>query len=207
MTDENTDASTPDLSLIDTEEINLEQERDRLRDRMDDLAETQADWADTANDPDEPKQTRQKARQRIEQLTTQGNELNNQVNILQLIEDEWGISTVTLKGLSAGDVNRVEDIVDDYPAVRERDAWVALGTADAPYLCHDPDDIAQADYEDTVQAVADLPLAYVRWAEGKISELSHLSESEGNGYIELVQEKSRAATSKPDGQVTSGESP
>jgi len=205
MTDASAD--TPDLSLLETDEINLDAERDRLRDRMDSLADTQAEWADTANDPDEPEQTRQKARQRIEQLTTQGNELNNQVRILQLIEDEWGIESVTLKGLSAGDVNRVEDIVDDHPAVRERDAWVALGTADAPYLCHDPDAVAQGDYEDTVQAVADLPLAYVRWAEGKISELSHLSESEGNGYIELVQEKSTATTSNADGPTTSGESP
>jgi hypothetical protein len=202
MTDE-----TPDLSLIDTKEINLEQERDRLRSRMDDLAETQTEWAATANDPDEPEQTRRKARQRIEQLTTQGNELNNQANILQLIEDEWGIESVTLKGLSAGDVNRVEDIVENHPAVRERDAWVALGTADAPYLCHDPDAVAQDNYEDTVAAVADLPLAYVRWAEGKISELSHLSQAEGNGYIELVQEKSKTATSKPSGKATSGESP
>ena len=46
-----------------------------------------------------------------------------------------------------------------------------------------------------------------RWAEGKISELSHLSEAEGNGYIELVREKSTTATSNAGGQTTSGESP
>jgi hypothetical protein len=171
---------------------------------MQTLADTQAEWAATANDPDEKKRTRKQARQRVQELTTQGNELNNQVNILQIIEDEWGIDTVTLKGLTAGDVNRVEDTVDRHESVRERDAWVALGTVDAPYVHHDPDAVAQADYEDTVATVVDLPLSYVRWAEGNISELSHLSEAEGNGYIELVQETVMNQTSQTGGQTTSG---
>jgi len=205
MTGDTTDA--PDLSLLDTETITLADERARLRDRMNDLADRQVEWADTANDADEPEQTRRQARQRVQELTQQGNELNNQVRILELIGQEWGIESVTLKGLSAGDVNRVEDTTDTHDAVRERDAWVALGTVDAPYVHHDPDAVTQDDYETTVQTVVDLPLAYVRWAEGKISELSHLSEAEGNGYIELVEGKLTGATSKPDGPNTSGGSP
>jgi len=174
-----------------TKTIDLEAERDRLQEQMADIAQQQADWEETVAESDGDNEA---AARRVRQLTQQGNELNNQRNILAWAQDEWGVESVTLAGLTTGEVNRVEDTIEKIPAARERDAWVALGTHEAPYLDHEPRNITQDEYEQTVRAVADLPLPYVRWAEAKISELSHLSEAEGNAYLELVQDK-RGATS------------
>lgn len=155
--------------------IDFGEESERLRDEMEEVAERQVKYEGNP--------------EKEQELMQLGNELNNQINLLQILADEWGEGSVTLTGLTAGEVNRVEDTVEDNPGVRERDAWVAIGTREAPYVEHDPDAVVQEDFEETVAAVTDLPLAYVRWAEGRISELSHLSEESGNGYLELVREK------------------
>lgn len=160
---------------LQTKEIDFEAERERLREQMEEIAEKQVEWSHDD--------------ERAQQLLVQGNELNNRCNILERMGDEWGVESVALAGLTAGEINRVEDTVESNNGVRERDAWVALGTHDAPYLEHDPEAVAQDAYEETVANVVDLPLAYVRWAEGKISELSHLDEATGNSYLELVREK------------------
>lgn len=166
-----------------TETIDLESECERLEDEMEDLASRQASMGEDASE------------EQAQQLLQQGNELNNQRNILQAIQDGGvegvpALDTVTLAGLTAGEVNLVEDVVEEYPSVRHRDAWVAIGTHDAPYLEHDPEEpLTISGVEESVLAVGDLPLPYVRWAEAKISELSHLSESGGNAYLRLVQDK------------------
>ena len=158
-----------------TEYIDFEDERTRLMDRMEELAEKQAGFAEDST--------------RAQRLLIEGNALNNQRNILEHLAEEWGVDGVELAGLTAGEVNRVEDTVENNPQVRERDAWVAVGTHDAPYLDHDPENIVQDAYEQTVVNVTDLPLPYVRWAEAKISDLSHLGADEGNGYLALVRDK------------------
>lgn len=166
---------------LQTEYVDFEEERKRLYGEMEEIAEQQANW----DGRDE----------HARQLMQQGNAIENQHTVLKaLMEgDIQGVPAmegVTLAGLTTGDVNRVEDIVEKHSSVRERDAWVAIGTIDAPYLQHDPDgDFTMSEYEDTVLAVTDLPLPYVRWAEGRISELSHLGADEGNGYLALVREK------------------
>lgn len=157
------------------QEIHLPDERNRIREEMEDLAEEQANW-----DGKE---------EHAQQLLQQGIELENQYNILEHVQDEWDVDTITLAGLTAGEVNRVEDTVEDNKGVRERDAWVAIGTRDGPYLEHDPENTRQDEYEETVGNVTDLPLSYVRWAEAKISELSHLNPDAGNGYLKLVRER------------------
>jgi hypothetical protein len=160
---------------LDTQSIEFAAERERLHEQMLELAEEQAELDDTT--------------QRANDLLQLGNELNNQRNILDHLSEEWDVDGVSLAGLTAGEVNRVEDTVDGNPGVRERDAWVAIGTREAPYLEHDPDAITQAEFEETVANVVELPLPYVRWAEGRISELSHLAEESGNGYLDLVRAK------------------
>ena len=167
-----------------TEHINFNDEIESLRADMEELAEQQAELAQG----DAPEQ-------QVKQVLQQGNELNNQINILEAFRDGeiHGVEAsegVELAGLTAGEVNLVEDVVDKHTSVRHRDAWVAVGTREGPYLKHDPGDgLTVGRVEDSVIAVADLPLPYVRWAEEKISELSHLSEGQGNGFLRLVQEK------------------
>lgn len=171
-------------------EIDFQDEIARLETRMEDVAEKQVEWSHNED--------------RAQELLIRGNELNNQANVLRDFAegnvDGWpAFETVTLAGLTAGEVNRVEDTVESNPGVRERDAWVGIGTRDGPYVEHDPDAVRQDGYEQTVANVTDLPLAYVRWAEGRITELSHLDEGKGNGYLKLVREKQREASNGENG--------
>lgn len=169
-----------------SEYVDFDSEIQSLQSDMNDLAEQ----ASTLSDGDAPEQ-------QVQQVIQQGNELNNQINILRALQDGDveglpAVDGVELAGLTAGEVNLVEDVVDKHSSVRHRDAWVAIGTRDGPYLEHDPSEgLTVGGVEDSVIAVADLPLPYVRWAEERISQLSHLSEGEGNGFLELVSEKQR----------------
>lgn len=170
---------------LQTDTIDLKAERTRLYTEMEEVAEQQAEWGH--NDA------------RAQQLLARGNELNNHYHILDWAMDEWGIETVELAGLSAGEINRVGDFVDEHESVRELQPWVAVGTRDAPYLEHDPDNIRPGEFETTVfRLVDDVPLAYQQWAEQRIHELTHMTESEGNAYLQLVDEKRRAQT--PEGE-------
>lgn len=169
---------------LQTQTIDLNAEIQRLQSEMEEVAEKHATL--TANDaPDE----------QATQVLQQGNNLNNQINVLTALQDGAlegydPVESVTLAGLTAGEVNLVEDIVDGNAGVRHRDAWVAIGTREGPYLEHDPESqLSVGGVKPSVVSVADLPLPYVQWAEQKISELSHVSEEEGNGFLELVQEK------------------
>lgn len=179
-----------------TETIEFDAERDRLTERMEELAERQVEYQQSAEETDSEEIREQKQRQ-ARQLLQEGNRLENQREVLAAIEngDIDGLpafESVELAGLTTGDVNRVEDVAEEHESVRERDAWVAIGTQDAPYLEHDPGEIVHAAFEDTVRAVTDLPLPYVQWAEAKIADLSHLGADEGNGYLALVREMREA---------------
>lgn len=162
--------------------IDFESECERLQEQMEEVAEQQVELKKKGKP------------EKAEQVLIQGNELNNQKNILQALMDGGvegvePMDSILLAGLTAGEVNRVEDTVEDDVSLRERDAWVAIGTIEGPYVHHDPGNVKQKEYEASCHAVTDLPLPYVRWAEGRISELSHLAQEAGNGYIELVQAK------------------
>jgi len=171
---------------LQTETINLSDERDRLREEMEEVAEEQADWG---FDTDQG-----------QRLLQRGNELQTFISILEHVGEEWDVDSVTLAGLSPGEVNRVSDFADAHEGVQERDPWVAVGTHDAPYVDHDPTAITEDGFEQTVMNIVDdVPLAYVRWAEARINELSHLGDGLGNGYLDLVLEKRREQSGGENG--------
>lgn len=167
-----------------TEIVDFAEEREQLREEMVEYAEEQANY-DGENES------------RVQQLMSRGNQLDRYATVLRKIEDGEieglpAFDSVTLAGLSPGEINRVEDTTDANQGVRERDAWVAIGTHDEsiPYVQHDPENVDQAAYEESVTyLVSNVPLPYIRWAEERISDLSHLGADEGNGYLQLVQEK------------------
>lgn len=176
---------------LQTNTVDLEAEAERLRAEMAEVAEEQAEW--DGND------------QQAQQLMARGNQLDRYAAILDAIrrgevETVDAFDSVTVAGLSPGEINRVEDTVEANDGVRERDAWVAIGLRDAPFVEHDPDAITQEEFEDTVaNIVSDVPLPFVRWAEEQISELSHLGADEGNGYLALVREKQAEQSQNEDG--------
>ena len=163
-----------------TKTIDFDSETHRLTEKMDELAEQQAN---TTN-----------ARQ-AEQLLERGTQLDRFSTVLEKlaageVETVEQFDEVELAGLSPGEVNLVADIVDEHERVRERDAWVAVGTHNAPFVEHDPEEMTEEGIRKTIfRLVDDVPLPFVRWAEERISDLSHLGMDEGNGYLQRVKEK------------------
>lgn len=162
----------------------FEAEIEATREDMAELAEEQANY----EGPD----------RRAEAMLQQGLQLESRVNSLEWAADEWDVDSVTFAGLTSGEINLVEDTAESYDSVRERDAFVAAGTQDAPYLQHDPEysDPDVDDFEETVMAVTELPRPFVMWAEEKIGELSHVEMSSGNGYLDMVADKQSSSNSR-----------
>lgn len=175
---------------LQTETVDLDAERERLHAEMEETAQEQAEWAtgDGSNV------------EYVQQLQSRGTTLQEYRKILAWATESWGVESVTVAGLSPGDINRAEDFTDDNDGVRFRDAFVAIGTHDAPYVAHDPEAVRADEYEQTVMNIVDdVPLPFVRWAEEKIGELSHLGGEMGNEYTRLLLEKAAAQTTGDDG--------
>jgi len=168
---------------LESERIEFEKERKRLYGEMEETAEELATIQDQAAEGNDV------AREKAQRLKSEGNQLRNYRDILDWANNEWDVGGVTLCGLTAGEVNRTEDFVENHDTVRPRDAWVASGTVDAPYSRHNVESVDMDDFADTVMQICDLPLAYVQWAESRISELSHLGDTQGNEFGDLVAEK------------------
>lgn len=165
---------------LQTETVDFDSEVERLTEEMEELAD---------------EQLQAQGDRQAQQLLERGNQLDRFRTVLRKlaagdIDTVEAFDSVEFGGLSPGEVNLVEDIVEEHPKVRERDAWVAVGTRDAPYVEHDPERLSQSAVEETIKRlVDDVPLPFLRWAEERISDLSHLGVDEGNGYLALLQER------------------
>jgi len=102
----------------------------------------------------------------------------------------WDSDTVTFGAPTKGDVNRVNDAIEQLPKVSRQDALVAIATVDAPYVEHDPADPGQSEFHRTIRAVAGLHPDFVAWADERIDTLSQGGDS-GNSFMNSVM----AATS------------
>jgi len=177
-----------------TKEIDLEAEQNRLRDEMEEVAEKLVEWQD---DP-------QKAQGYMEA----GEELRSQINALEWAREQWDVDSVTLAELSEGERTRVDHFVDDHEGIAERVPFVAVGTHDAPYLEHDPENVTEEDFKETVQTlVDDVRIPFITWAESKIGSLSGLDEGNSNEFTELVQAKQAEASQSESGETTAERSP
>lgn len=173
---------------LQTETIDLADEQASLQAEMEETAEEQVQVKQQIDDADGEAQALQS---RATSLLERGSKLDGYRRSMEWAQEVWDAETITLAGLTAGELNRVEDTVEEHSGVRERDAIVAAGTTDAPYLAHDPENVDREAFEETVVAVCDCAPAFVRWAEERVSELSHLEGGTGNGYLSCVRAKQR----------------
>lgn len=165
---------------LNTQTYDLEAERDKLGDEMEEYAEQQADAPVGSDGAAQAAQNGQRA----ERLRS---------GIAWALA-EWDVDQITLAALTNGERRRVLDTVDA-TGWNTVDCYVAAGTFDTPYLAHDPNSVTQGDFEDTCQAVSDLHPAFVDWAESQIQQLSRMEGDEGKSYRELVLEKRLQADS------------
>lgn len=163
-----------------TETVDLDDARADVYEQMADVAEQQVEWQHDAD--------------KSEALLDAGQQLQGQHNALGWAMAEWDVDTVTFATLSEGERNYVANFCEDHPDVSERVPYVAIGTHDAPYLCHDPGAINSPDFDSDFEAtvatlVSEVPVPFIAWAESKIGDLTQLGDESGNEYMELVREK------------------
>ena len=106
----------------------------------------------------------------------------------------WGDDvTVAFGAITNGERHLLNDTIQD-TGWKDQDAYVAIATADAPYLEHDPDAIDPDDYRDTIMNVVDLHPEFVAWAEAKAEEVSRGGDT-GKSFLESAMEAAGSTTS------------
>ena len=162
---------------LDTATIDLEAERDDLLEAREDLAEKLA-----SIEPSNPA---------YDGLEDQGKRIDNRLQGVEWAISEWDDTTVTLAAPNGGEFGKVEDRIADSRSGADvepgegasRVYMVAEGTVEAPYV-----DGAET-FEQTLSATAQLPVAYLKWANDRINELMSVGNGERRSFGALVAAK------------------
>jgi len=154
-----------------TETYEFTAEAERLEARLDEIADEVVDLDD--GNPAK------------ERLLSEGGQLDVQLSgvrwAMDAHDDEavpvWDedVDSVTLAGLTGGEYGYVKKRLEEEDEQNSAGSMlymVAKGTEDGPYL--------QDSEKLTVSAVGDLPLAYLKWAQARIDDLTSVGD-EGNG--------------------------
>jgi len=160
--------------------ISLGDERNRLNDRLDELADGAAEA-----DEDAVATYRQLAHEVETHLS----------GVVYLCEKHGADATVTIRGLTAGEFAQVEDRVaakreqstqQSLPGYRDN-VMAASGLVDAPFL---PDRDGVDDwYETKLATVADAPVGVAKWLMSRVNEETSVSEGNWKSFNERYQEK------------------
>jgi len=198
---------------VTTTTYDLASERERLDERLDELAERETqisrdhdavtihvDGSTSVDGDDPPKE--------LQELRQEASEVANQLAGVAWALDEYGPEAeVTLGDPDTGDMANVTDrSLDakrsqigrgDNPSVVgvQQVFYVAAGVIDAPFVDK------SAGFEDTVRAVRGLKPQFTGWLESRIDDLSEPEVDLGNDYSERVQAKlatSARKSSSPD---------
>ncbi|WP_254768234.1 hypothetical protein [Salinilacihabitans rarus] len=163
----------------ETREVVLEEEADRLVEACEEIADRMVDL-DPSTDL-------------YQTLRARGNRLDTHRRGIGWALEAWDVETLTFKALTLGDEARIADEFDGRGSKpgAERIWQIALGTYDAPYLEHDPENPTDAALQETVANVATIDaLAFGRWAESQIDELSAVGNwNDERSFARFLTEK------------------
>lgn len=178
---------------LNRREYDLTDEYDRLDERV---AEYAREYNDAANGSDYQKVAAQQGRQAQDFRSGVSWALGHPDG--DLPGAGWDTDSVAFGAPTKGDINRVDDAIEELPNVSRQDALVAVATVDAPYLEHDPENIGQSAFHRTIRAVAGLHPDFVRWADDRIDALSQGGDS-GNSFMESVLTEASATSQTESG--------
>lgn len=168
---------------LDTRRYDFEEEIADLEAQIDDLADQVAEMDPTS--------------ERAKSLESRGNTLDTYRRGLEWAAEEWDVDAVELGGLNAGEYGRMQDkLPEGGGGGATRIYYVASGTVDAPYVADD--------LETSVANVAQLPIAYAKWAEAQINDLTSVGGDEGNRfYASLAERRTGTTSTETSGPTTS----
>lgn len=169
--------------LFAPETFVLGDERDRLDDRLDELADEFVEMGE--NNPLRPRHA------------AEADEVENHLDALDWACEALGAEEeVVVRGLSAGEHARVVDWVDEHmrgggPGSRQN-VLVAAGLVDAPFLDVESDGDAESDdagpsIEDALPAVASLPPGFRDWLQSCVDDLTTVSEGNSQSFDERIR--------------------
>jgi len=162
---------------LDTATVDLEAEREDLLETRENLAEKLA-----GIEPSNPA---------YDGLEAQGKRIDNRLEGIEWALAEWDDTTVTLAAPNGGEFGKVEDRIAEAGDTTDvepgqgasRVYMVAQGTVEAPYV-----DDAET-FEAKLSATAQLPVAYLKWANDRINELMSVGNGERRSFGALVAAK------------------
>jgi hypothetical protein len=191
---------------IETATYDLTEERERLEDEMDEVADEAAElyeeeWSNTQRKQD------------YQELVADGQMLEQQYVGVQWALDKWDEPEVTVGGLTAGEYTEVGDLTGAHKqAAQERLGsnvstastrrlfYAAAGVVDAPFV---GDEIgADTRLEEKVQCVNQLSPQFMHWLEERVDDLT-TPDVEGNGFGKRLEEK---RTTTPPSSPSGGQS-
>lgn len=113
---------------------------------------------------------------------------------------EWGEQTeLVLSANTAGERNAAAHLADEHDGWEASDCHVVVGSYEAPYVEHDPDNLDLDELRETLHNVLDLHPNFVDWVEHRIRQLGQLDGETGNSYAELVAAKRQQAQANGNG--------
>ena len=166
---------------LQTDTIDLAEELDRLKQRRGEIADKVAEY-----DPSDAPPS----------LVDEGKDIDQFVSGIGMFRAEYETDQITLAALTNGERHLVADVASETGATgADQNAFVAVGTRDAPYLHHDPDSLSPSTVKETAVAVGDLPPGFVDWVQSQIANLGSMDGDTGKSFGELVREKRKQADS------------
>lgn len=162
---------------LDTQTIDLGSELESLKQEREDKASELVDLPDDAP--------------AAAQLAQEGIELDNYINGLGWAVEEYGEINIVVGSVNSGERNLVQDIADDLPGSALSNVYIAVGSRDAPWLEHDPNQLVNQteSIKDTVKETTGFHPSFEDYLEKEIRELESVGSGMGKSFRELVLEK------------------
>lgn len=131
------------------------------------------------------------------QLAQEGVQLDNYINGLAWAVEEYGEINIVVGSVNSGERNLVQDIADDLPGSALSNVYIAVGTRDAPWLAHDPNQLAKQteSIKETVKETTGFHPSFEDYLEREIRELESVGSGTGKSFRELVLAKRTRQTS------------
>ncbi|MFB6237517.1 MAG: hypothetical protein ABEH81_04015 [Halopenitus sp.] len=150
----------------DQETNRLVDERDRLDQKLDELA----DLIHDAEQEEEDAPT-EGIRREANEVAARGR------GVAHLIEEYGSDAEISVKGLNSGEYARVDDKVAEIRQNKSgpvpgayRNVFAAAGLVDAPFLDED------ADFDDRQAAISDQPVEVTKYLEARVNDLTTVSQ-------------------------------
>lgn len=171
--------------FLRTETRTLGGARRELDEKLDEQADRVASLPDDA--PDDV----------VTEERTEGLKFDRYRNGIEWAINEWDAdATIELGAITTGSRDFITELTELHNCP-QRNAYIAVGTIEAPFLEHDAEDMPTNPNAvgDTIKKIPDFHPAFADWLNTSIGELGQMEGDTGKSFQKLVREKRLSETS------------